>query len=67
MTKQEKSYCCSGCGNYWRKSEGYNPKTKQCKGCDDYDKEEPKRRLERKRLNSLPDINFPYVPGDPFW
>lgn len=49
MKNKEILYECSFCNNYYTFGEGYNPKTKQCKGCDDYDKEEPLRRLEREK------------------
>lgn len=62
---------CVYCKNWWSINEGYNPKTKQCKGCDDYDKEEPARKAEAKRhakaIKEMGNINFEYVAGDPFW
>lgn len=43
------SYECSFCQNCYTESEGFNLKTNQCKGCDEYDKEEPIRIAERKK------------------
>ena len=60
-------YSCSFCHNDYTINQGYNPKTKQCKGCDDWDNKGKKEQVDKIKLNNLPEANFPYVPGDPFW
>lgn len=47
---KDKQRVCSFCGNEYSINEGYSLKTKQCFGCDEYDREEPIRRAERERL-----------------
>lgn len=50
IADKNKLRVCSFCKNEWSINEGYSLKTKQCAGCDVYDREEPIRKAEAERL-----------------
>ena len=62
---------CSFCHNTYTLEEGFHLKTMQCAACQKYDDEKPQRDAERaervKMQQELGKVDFPYVPGDPFW
>jgi len=68
---EKRFYTCKYCYNDWTLDEGFKVSTNQCKGCHDWDKEEPAREKawEEKMvmIREMATWNFPYCPGDPHW
>lgn len=64
-----KHYECRSCHNEWTVKQGFNIKTKQCPMCQKWDDEKPQREKEWEERQKflIEKIDFPYVPGDPFW
>lgn len=71
INTDEKFFECKHCNNDWTLTEGFNLNTMQCKSCQDWDDSKPLRDKENKERQefrkTMRNIDFEYVPGDPFW